>query len=121
MDHERQDFLYLTTKGWKTGKHHTIREIWFVGYDGKYYVLSEHRTHAHWIQNIIHDPRVLFTVNDKTLEGKAQIVDQDKESELAIQVSELMTKIWLGQGLDWRTNTRLNLLLHAHFIEFVNI
>jgi deazaflavin-dependent oxidoreductase (nitroreductase family) len=99
LDHERQDFLYLTTKGWKTGKQHTI-EIWFVEYDGKYYVLSERRTHAHWIQNIIHDPRVLFTVNDKTLEGKAQIVDQDKESELAIQVSKLMsTKYGWDRGL----------------------
>jgi deazaflavin-dependent oxidoreductase (nitroreductase family) len=99
LDQQRQDFLYLTTKGWKTGKQHTI-EIWFVGYDGKYYVLSERRTHAHWIQNIIHDPRVLFTVNDKTLEGKAQIVDQDKESELAIQVSKLMsTKYGWDRGL----------------------
>jgi deazaflavin-dependent oxidoreductase (nitroreductase family) len=99
LDQERQDFLYLTTKGWKTGKQHTI-EIWFVEYDGKYYVLSERPTHAHWIQNIIHDPRVLFTVNDKTLEGKAQIVDQDKESELAIQVSKLMsTKYGWDRGL----------------------
>ena len=99
MDQQRQDFLYLTTKGWKTGKQHTI-EIWFVEYDGKYYVLSERLTHAHWIQNIIHDPRVLFTVKDKTLEGKAQIVDQDKESELAIQVSKLMsTKYGWDRGL----------------------
>lgn len=62
--------------------------------------MSERRTHAHWIQNIIHDPRVLFTVNDKTLEGKAQIFDQDKESELAIQVSKLMsTKYGWNRGL----------------------
>jgi deazaflavin-dependent oxidoreductase (nitroreductase family) len=99
LDQERQDFLYLTTKGWKTGKQHTI-EIWFVEYDGKYYVLSERPTHAHWIQNIIHDPRVLFAVNDKTLEGKSRIVDQDKESELAIQVSKLMsTKYGWDRGL----------------------
>jgi hypothetical protein len=42
----------------------------------------------------------LFTVNDKTLEGKAQIFDQDKESELAIQVSKLMsTKYGWNRGL----------------------
>ena len=97
MDQQRQDFLYLTTKGWKTGKQHTI-EIWFVEYDGKYYVLSERRTHAHWIQNIIHDPRVLFAVNHKTLEGKSRIVDQDKEPELAIQVSKLMSTKYDWEG-----------------------
>ena len=35
------DFLYLTTIGWKTGKHHKI-EIWFVEYNKRYYVISEH-------------------------------------------------------------------------------
>jgi hypothetical protein len=35
-------FLYLTTKGWKTGKVHEI-EIWFVEQNEKYYVLSEHK------------------------------------------------------------------------------
>jgi len=35
---EEEQFLYLTTKGWKTGKEHRI-EIWFVSYDDKYYVI----------------------------------------------------------------------------------
>jgi hypothetical protein len=35
-------FLYLTTKGWKTGKVHEI-EICFVEQNEKYYVLSEHK------------------------------------------------------------------------------
>ena len=32
--------IYLTTRGWKTGKQHTI-EIWFVEYRQRYYVMSE--------------------------------------------------------------------------------
>ena len=43
---QEQQFLYLTTKGWKTGIQHEI-EIWFVSYDGKYYILSERKGNAH--------------------------------------------------------------------------
>jgi hypothetical protein len=35
-------FLYLTTKGRKTLRQHTI-EIWFVEYNKRYYFLSEHK------------------------------------------------------------------------------
>jgi hypothetical protein len=41
-------FLYLTTKGWKTGQKHRI-EIWFVGYDNKYFIMSETMESAHWV------------------------------------------------------------------------
>jgi hypothetical protein len=43
-----------------TGKEHQI-EIWFVKYEGKYYVISERREKAQWVQNIIHYPKVSFT------------------------------------------------------------
>jgi hypothetical protein len=33
-------FLYLNTSGWKTGRQHKV-EIWFVEYDGRYYIISE--------------------------------------------------------------------------------
>ena len=62
-----QQFLYLTTKGWKSGRHHKI-EIWFVSYAGKYYVVSERKEKAHWVQNIMHNPKVVFTVNSKSFE-----------------------------------------------------
>jgi hypothetical protein len=86
---QEQQFLYLTTKGWKTGKQHTI-EIWFVSYAGKYYVISERKEKAHWVQNIIHDQRVLFTVNSKSFEGTALTVDKLTEHKLAEEVSGLM-------------------------------
>jgi len=70
-----QQFLYLTTKGWKTATEHRI-EIWFVSYGDKYYIMSERREKAHWVQNIIHNSRVSFTVNYKSFEGKARIVDK---------------------------------------------
>jgi F420H(2)-dependent quinone reductase len=53
---QEQQFLYLTTKGWKTGRQHEV-EIWFVSYDDKYYLISERKEKAHWVQNIMHNPR----------------------------------------------------------------
>ncbi|MGB7953660.1 MAG: nitroreductase/quinone reductase family protein [Candidatus Nitrosopolaris sp.] len=82
-------FLYLTTKGWKTGRQHSI-EIWYVDYNDKYYIMSEHLKRAHWVQNIIHNPSVLFTVNEKTFEGTAILVDQEKDAKLASQIANLM-------------------------------
>ena len=86
---QEQQFLYLTTKGWKTGRQRRI-EIWFVSYTGKYYVISECKENAHWVQNIIHDQRILFTVNSKSFEGTARIVGKHTESKLAEAVSSLM-------------------------------
>ena len=94
-----QQFLYLTTKGWKTGRQHRI-EIWFVLYAGKYYVISERKEKAHWVQNIIHNPTVLFTVNSKSFEGNARVVDKNTDSRLVEEVSNLThTKYGWSDGL----------------------
>lgn len=66
-------------------------EIWYVDYNDKYYIVSEHKKSAHWVQNIIHNPKVLFTVNEKTFEGTAKLVDQEKDTELANQIANLMS------------------------------
>jgi len=81
--------LYLTSKGWKTGRQHEI-EIWFVSYAGKYYVISERKEKADWVQNIIHNPIVMFTVNSKPFEGTARTVDKHIEDKLAGEIANLM-------------------------------
>jgi deazaflavin-dependent oxidoreductase (nitroreductase family) len=96
---QEQQFLYLTTKGWKTGREHRI-EIWFVSYTDKYYIMSERREKAHWVQNIIHNSTVTFTVNYKSFEGKARIVDKNADSKLVEEVSNLVhTKYGWSDGL----------------------
>jgi deazaflavin-dependent oxidoreductase (nitroreductase family) len=96
---QEHQFLYLTTKGWKTGIQHRI-EIWFVSYSGKYYVISEHKEKAHWVQNIMHNPRVMLIVNSRSFEGIARIVDKLIEHKLAEEVSSLMhTKYRWSDGL----------------------
>ena len=84
-------FLYLTTKGWKTGKLHKI-EIWFVVRDKKYYVLSERGKEAHWVQNILRDPTISFQVNNQTLNGHGRVIEDVLEKDLILRISELMDK-----------------------------
>jgi selenophosphate synthetase-related protein len=89
----------LATKGWKTGRQHKI-EIWFVSYAGKYYVISERKEKAHWVRNIMHDKRVLFTVNSNSFEGTARIVHKRTESKLTEEVTNIMyTKYGWNDGL----------------------
>jgi hypothetical protein len=55
---------------------------------------------SHWVQNIKHNPKVSFRVNDNEFKGTARIVDQEKESDSAGEVSKLMnTKYKWSQGL----------------------
>ena len=54
-------FLYLTTKGWKTGKEHRI-EIWYVDDNDNYYVMSEHLKRVGWRFNCRDNPKLVLVV-----------------------------------------------------------
>jgi deazaflavin-dependent oxidoreductase (nitroreductase family) len=97
-DSKRQ-FLYLTTEGWKTKTPHRI-EIWYVRHEGKFYLISQYRDEAHWVQNIKNHPRILFEVDGDKYAGLGRVVDVDDEPELAKKVSELMeAKYQWSEGL----------------------
>ena len=87
----QSQFLYLTTKGWKTGKLHKI-EIWFVEQDKKYYILSERKKKAHWVQNILHDHKISYQVDTQVFAGYGRVIDDVAEKDLIHRVSELMDK-----------------------------
>ena len=87
-------FLYLTTIGWKSRKQHKI-EIWFVEHKERYYIMSELEKKAHWVQNIIYNPRISFTIKDRIFTGTARMVEQDKEPELTGSFKVDEYKIWL--------------------------
>ncbi len=94
-----EQFLYLTTRGWKTGKKHQI-EIWFVKHDEKYYVVGEMRERSHWVQNIRHDSSVTFRVGKKSFTGSARTLDKKVEPELFAAIREMMeSKYKWGDGL----------------------
>ncbi|MDQ3847483.1 MAG: nitroreductase/quinone reductase family protein, partial [Thermoproteota archaeon] len=71
-----------------------------VEYNKRYYIISERLEAAHWVQNIQHNPKVSFSINDNVFKGIARIVDQEKESWLAGEVMKLMNmKYKWNQGL----------------------
>jgi deazaflavin-dependent oxidoreductase (nitroreductase family) len=90
VSHSDSRFLYLTTKGWKTGQEHEI-EISFVKHDDKYYIMSETMDKAHWVQNIIHDPRIKFTIKHNTFSGIARIVDKINYPQLDFEILEFIS------------------------------
>ena len=67
-------FLYLTTTGHISGNPHEI-EIWYVEHEGCYYLISEKRKAAHWVQNIGADPAVSFRLGEVTAAAVASIPD----------------------------------------------
>lgn len=91
MSRQQPQFLYLNTIGWKTGKQYMI-EIWFVEYNSRYFIMSERKKKAHWVQNIMHNPKVSFSVNSRKFEGNAKIIEKDDNtnSKLILEVSSLM-------------------------------
>jgi len=95
-------FIYVATIGHKSGKPHLI-EIWFVERDGRYYIVSEVREKAAWVQNVMHDPNVacyLAGGQNTHFRGTARIVDSAAEPETHAAVVALMvSKYDWGDGL----------------------
>jgi uncharacterized pyridoxamine 5'-phosphate oxidase family protein len=97
----------LTTNGRRTTIQHTI-EIWFIEYNKRYYILSERKKALDWVQNIIVDPNVSFSINNKAYKGYSRLVDKSKEPILANAVSDLMFEKygWNGRLIDCRINIK---------------
>lgn len=81
-------YLYLTTRGWKTGRDHEI-EIWFVELEGCYYVIAEKYDRAHWVQNLRRDPKVRVRVGSRQVAATARVLEGDEDRELAQRVQAL--------------------------------
>ncbi len=94
-----QQFLYLTTIGRRTGLPREI-EIWFVSFDGKYFVLAEHGEKAAWVKNIRANPRVRVRVSDQSFEATARVLDQERDQSKYDQAQRLeQEKYGWGAGL----------------------
>jgi len=88
---KEEEFLYLTTTGWKSGRQHEV-EIWFAGHDGKFYLISERGQRSHWVQNIKRNPLVSFRVGQTIYKGSGREVDRKKEPDLVKAVSARMNE-----------------------------
>jgi deazaflavin-dependent oxidoreductase (nitroreductase family) len=102
-----ETFLYLTTRGRKTGLPRRI-EIWFVEHGGCHYVVAEGREHAGWVKNLRAHAQARFSVGERddrerslpTQHARARFVDPDQERTLAAAVRSLMdAKYAWSEGL----------------------
>ena len=94
----RQEYLYLTTRGRKSGRSREI-EIWFTHRDDRFYVIAEYAT-SDWVQNIRTDPAVRVRVGGKTFSAQARIILAEKDLDLNRAVQELSReKYGWGDGL----------------------
>ena len=89
-----EDYAYMTSRGHKSGKPHSI-EIWFVEHNGRCYIVAGPREQTHWLQNIRRDPVITFRVgrrDDGVPErpGRAREIDPVVEPGLASTVTALM-------------------------------
>jgi deazaflavin-dependent oxidoreductase (nitroreductase family) len=96
LDHEQ--YLYLTTRGRKSGKPREI-EIWFTHREGTFFVIAEYMT-SQWVQNIKCDPVVQVKVGGTTFAAHARILSNEQDAELLRLVQELSrAKYGWGDGL----------------------
>lgn len=90
-----ETFFYLTTTGWRSGKLHKI-EIWYVTYCERYYLISENRLNAHWVQNIQRNSLVSFYVGQRkgttpteSIPAIGRILSVEEEAELIAIINRL--------------------------------
>ena len=80
--YENEDFCYLTTTGRVTGRPHEI-EIWFGLNDRTLYMLAGGGDRSDWVRNLSKDPEVSVRLASETFEGRARVVEDPEEDELA--------------------------------------
>lgn len=92
-------YLYLTTRGRKSGRPREI-EIWFTRYEGRYYLVAEHGERAQWVKNLLANHHVQVRVGDSHFPARARVVDAKKEPALARQIRTRSEKKYgWGDGL----------------------
>ncbi len=91
-ENDEPQFLYLTTRGRKTGKPHQI-EIWFVHHGDGYYLMCESPEKTDWVKNVRADPAISFSLGSRDAEifvGMGRIVNAESEPDLAGTIGHLM-------------------------------
>jgi len=102
-DLDQEQFLYLTTRGRKSGRPRRI-EIWFTqraagSQEPRFYIIAEYPT-SNWVQNIRAHPAVQVRVAGQSFSAHARVVSATDEPSLNHAVQELSRrKYGWGDGL----------------------
>ena len=95
---DQEKYLYLTTRGRKTGRPREI-EIWFTHHEDRFYVIAEYVT-SNWVKNLQADPAVQVRVAGQNFIGQARVLKAESDCELVKIIQELSSKKYgWGGGL----------------------
>jgi len=95
---DQEKYLYLTTRGRKTGRPREI-EIWFTHHEDCFYVIAEYAT-SNWVKNVQADRAVQVRVSGKNFAAQAKVLQPDSNPELVKTVQNLSNKKYgWGDGL----------------------
>jgi deazaflavin-dependent oxidoreductase (nitroreductase family) len=93
---EAEPYLYLTTRGRKSGQPREI-EIWFTAHAGKFYVIAEHRN-SQWLMNIAADSSVTVRIAGQSFAAEARAIEAETATSKMIQDLSRRKYGW-GDGL----------------------
>jgi hypothetical protein len=77
---KKSKFIYLATRGRKTGKTHIV-ELWFAFAEGKIY-LSHEGSHTDWMRNIVKTDTVGVRIETVKFDAKATMVGEGSSREI---------------------------------------
>jgi deazaflavin-dependent oxidoreductase (nitroreductase family) len=77
-DVKGEQYIYLTTKGRKTGRSYT-KELWFAYSDGKVY-LSHEGSRTDWMKNLENNPNVEFKIGSKKFRAVGKLTREGDSS-----------------------------------------
>ena len=92
---EKEQCLYLTTRGRKTGAPREI-EIWFTHREGRFYIIAEYAT-SNWVQNLVACPEVEVRIAENSFRARAQVIPESDLSRATQNFSR--DKYGWGDGL----------------------
>ena len=80
--HAGDSVCHLQTTGRTSGRPRTI-EIWFATDGERVYLLAGGREQAHWVRNLVADPRVRLRIGGRTVDGRASVIEGTERDGLA--------------------------------------
>ena len=95
------DYCYVTTKGRRSGKPHTI-EIWFALHHKVVYLLSGGGEVSDWVRNLRTHPTVGLRLGERDMICRARVVADPDEDALARRLLlEKYTPRYSGDLAEW--------------------
>jgi deazaflavin-dependent oxidoreductase (nitroreductase family) len=97
-----EQYCYFTTTGRVTGHPHRI-EIWFAIDQDTLYMLSGGGDRSDWVKNLRRDPAVTVEIGTGKFQGRARVVADPTEDELArALVHDKYAPGYRGDLTSWR-------------------